>query len=139
MKEENIKNIKAKYKFGSSSLKEEAFLFDNVDDSETVIKTWSTFVKKNKIITPSNFNNVLWKSFDKKITINNKFKFISAAASILLIITLYIYNINNEGLSYGEKEALLYEARSMFIKQKVKPIHRVIVESDLIIVYTKID
>ena len=46
MKEGNIKNLITKYKLGTSSLKEEALLFDNVDDSETTIKTVATFVKK---------------------------------------------------------------------------------------------
>ncbi|QXP66925.1 hypothetical protein [Polaribacter sp. AHE13PA] len=140
MKEENIKNLITKYKLGSSSLKEEALLFDNVDDSETAIKAVATFVKKNKKVAPDNFNNDLWKSFDKKTTQKNRFKIglISAAASILLISTLYINTISDNGLSYGEKEALLNEAKNMFTKQEVQPIS-VLIESDLIIVYTKIE
>ncbi|MGJ8759215.1 MAG: hypothetical protein ACSHXA_01650 [Polaribacter sp.] len=140
MKEENIKNLITKYKLGTSSLKEEALLFDNVDDSETAIKAVSTFVKKNKKVAPDNFNNDLWKSFDKKTTQKNRFKIglISAAASILLISTLYINNISDNGLSYGEKEALLNEAKNMFTEQEVQPIS-VLIESDLIIVYTKIE
>jgi hypothetical protein len=140
MKEGNIKNLITKYKLGTSSLKEEALLFDNVDDSETTIKTVATFVKKNKKVAPDNFNNDLWKSFDKKTTQQNRFKIglISAAASIILISTLYINTISDKGLSYGEKEALLNEAKNMFTKQKVQPI-RVLIESDLIIVYTKIE
>ena len=140
MKEENIKNLITKYKLGTSSLKEEALLFDNVDDSETTIKTVATFVKKNKKVAPNNFNTDLWKSFDKKTTQENRFKIglISAAASILLISTLYINNISDNGLSYGEKEALLNEAKNMFTEQEVQPIS-VLIESDLIIVYTKIE
>ncbi|QXP69037.1 hypothetical protein H0I29_10315 [Polaribacter sp. R2A056_3_33] len=140
MKEENIKNLITKYKLGTSSLKEEALLFDNVDDSETAIKAVATFVKKNKKVAPDNFNNDLWKSFDKKTTQKNRFKIglISAAASILLISTLYINNISDNGLSYGEKEALLNEAKNMFTEQEVQPIS-VLIESDLIIVYTKIE
>jgi len=140
MKEENIKNLITKYKLGSSSLKEESFLFENVNDSETAIKTVATFVKKNKKVAPDNFNNDLWKSFDKKTTQKNRFKIglISAAASILLISTLYINTISDNGLSYGEKEALLNEAKNMFTKQEVQPIS-VLIESDLIIVYTKIE
>jgi hypothetical protein len=140
MKEENIKNLITKYKLGSSSLKEESFLFENVNDSETAIKTVATFVKKNKKVAPDNFNNDLWKSFDKKTTQKNRFKIglISAAASILLISTLYINTISDSGLSYGEKEALLNEAKNMFTEQEVQPIS-VLIESDLIIVYTKIE
>lgn len=140
MKEVNIKDIITKYKLGTSSLKEEAFLFDNVDDSETAIKTVATFVKKNKKVAPKNFNTDLWKSFDKKTTPKNRFKIglISAAASILLICTLYINSKSDKDLSYGEKEALLNEAKNMFTKQEIQPIS-VLIESELIIVYTKIE
>ncbi|MCL7764054.1 hypothetical protein MPF19_11545 [Polaribacter sp. Z014] len=142
MKEENIKNILEKYKSGKSTLKEETFLFDNVDDSETGIKAWSSFVKKNKKVVPDNFNDDSWQSFDKKTTKNNRFKIglMSAIASILLLSTLYLNNLRNQGLSNNEKEALLNEAKKMFIvAEQTKPILRIIVESDLLIVYTKIE
>ncbi|QVY65152.1 hypothetical protein [Polaribacter sp. Q13] len=142
MKEVNIKDLIEKYKSGKSSLKEEEFLFDNIDDSETGIKAWSSFVKKNKKVVPDNFNDDLWQSFDKKTTKTNRFKIglMSAVASILLLSTLYLNNLRNQGLSNNEKEALLNEAKKMFIvTEQTKPILRIIVESDLLIVYTKIE
>jgi len=140
MKEVNIKEIIEKYKSGNSSLKEEAFLFDNVDESQHEIKTWASFVKRNKKVAPDNFNDALWESFDKKTTKNNRFKIaiMSAAASILLISTLYLNNIRDKGLSNSEKEALLNEAKSMFTEyEQTKPTYKIIAENDFIIVYTK--
>lgn len=142
MKEENIKNILEKYKSGESSLKEEEFLFDNVDDSDTGIKAWFSFVKRNKKVAPDNFNDDLWKTFEKRTTKNNRFKIglLSVAASIVLISTLYINNIRDKGLSDFEKEALLNEAKNMFAEyEQTKPIYRIITENDLVIVYTKIE
>lgn len=142
MKEENIKNILEKYKSGESSLKEEEFLFDNIDDFDTGIKNWSSFVKRNKKVAPDNFNDDLWTSFEKRTTKNNRFKIglLSAAASIVLISTLYINNIRDKGLSDFEKEALLNEAKNMFLEyDQKKTIYRVIAENDLVIVYTKIE
>ncbi|WP_405606513.1 hypothetical protein [Polaribacter sp. Asnod1-A03] len=140
MSEENIKDLIGKYKSGRSSLKEESMLFDNVDESETGIKMWSTFVKNNKKVAPNNFNDDLWQSFDKRTTKNNRFGigFITIAASILLMSILFINNIRNEGLSNKEKEALLNEAKMMFLNsEEVQPIHNIVVETDLLIVYTK--
>ncbi|MCG1037351.1 hypothetical protein [Polaribacter sargassicola] len=140
MSEENIKNLMDKYKSGTSSLEEEKELFDNVNESEPEIKTWASFVKKNKKVAPDNFNDKLWESFDKKTSKNNRFKIglISVAASVLFISTLFMNNIKNESLSNEEKEALLNEAKNMFIEfDKSKPKYNVLVESDLLIVYTK--
>ena len=62
----------------------------------------------------------------------------SAAASILLLVSLYFGFLNENELSYNEKEALLNEAKSMFSDAEVKQtIHNIIIETDFIIVYTK--
>ncbi|WP_026776632.1 hypothetical protein [Polaribacter sp. Hel_I_88] len=140
MKEETIKNLFEKYKKGETSLKEEEQLFYNVGENQPEIKILADFVNENKIETPSNFNDTLWKSFEKKTTKNNNLKIgiFSAAASILLLVSLYFGNLNKDELSYAEKEALLKEAKSMFTDAEVKQtIHNIIIETDLIIVYTK--
>lgn len=142
MSEEHIKNLIDKYKSGTSSLKEEIELFDNVNESEPEIKTWASFVKKNKKVAPDNLNDKLWESFDKKKSKNKQFKIglISAAASLVLISTLFVNNIKNKDLSNSEKEALLKEAKEMFIEfDKSKPKYSVLVENDLLIVYTKVE
>ena len=67
MKEETIKNLIEKYQSGTSSLEEESFLFDHINDEDSSISLWSDFVKNNKKEAPENFNNEQWKSFEKKI------------------------------------------------------------------------
>ncbi|WP_339882121.1 hypothetical protein [Polaribacter vadi] len=140
MKEETIKNRIEKYKNGETSLKEEKRLFDEVDENESEIKILAGFVEENKIETPYNLNDKLWNSFEKKTAKKNRFKIgiFSAAASILLLVSLYFGFLNENELSYNEKEALLNEAKSMFSDAEVKQtIHNIIIETDFIIVYTK--
>ena len=140
MKEETIKNRIEKYKNGETSLKEEKRLFDEVYENESEIKILAGFVEENKIETPYNLNDKLWNSFEKKTAKKNRFKIgiFSAAASILLLVSLYFGFLNENELSYNEKEALLNEAKSMFSDAEVKQtIHNIIIETDFIIVYTK--
>ena len=140
MKEETIKNRIEKYKNGETSLKEEKRLFDEVDENESEIKILAGFVEENKIETPYNLNDKLWNSFEKKTAKKNRFKIgiFSAAASILLLVSLYFGFLNENELSYNEKEALLNEAKSMFSDAEVKQtIHNIIIETDFVIVYTK--
>ena len=140
MKEETIKNRIEKYKNAETSLKEEKRLFDEVGENESEIKILAGFIEENKIETPYNLNDKLWNSFEKKTAKKNRFKIgiFSAAASILLLVSLYFGFLNENELSYNEKEALLNEAKSMFSDAEVKQtIHNIIIETDFIIVYTK--
>ena len=138
MKEGNIKNLITKYKLGTSSLKEEQFLFDNLDDSEPTIEATSVFIRMNKKEIPDNFNDKLWNSFEEKISSNNKYNFLAIAASIALVFTLFISNQKESKLNYSDKVALLNEAQMMFLNSEETPsIHNIIIESDLIVVYTK--
>lgn len=140
MKEETIKNRFEKYKEGETSLKEEKNLFEEVDENQPEIEVLGDFIKRNKIETPSNLNDTLWNTFEKKTAKNNNFKIgiFSAAASMLLLISLYFGNLNKDELSNDEKQALLNEAKSMFSDAEVKQtIHNIIIETDFIIVYTK--
>lgn len=142
MSEEHINNLIKKYKEGESSLEEEEFLFETVDESNPEMKSVSIFVKKSKIFAPSNLNNKLWESFEKR---NNKSKrlkigIFSAAASIVLISTLLITSFSGNQLTYNEKEALLNEAKNMFLEfDKSKSEYSVLVENDLLIVFTRIE
>jgi hypothetical protein len=140
MKEETIKSLIEKYKSGTSSLQEEELLFDNASESDDGIKTWSTFVKNHKNEAPENFNNTLWESFEKRKNRIQRFRIgvLSAAASVLLIVAFFINNSNQNEFNNLEKKALLEEAKSMFIdSKKTKSIHNILIESDLVIVYTK--
>jgi hypothetical protein len=140
MREEHIKKLSEKYKSGTSSLKEEKLLFEQADKAEATIKMWSTFVKKNKNETPENFNEDLWGTFEKKTKKTNYFRIglFSAAASLVLLFSIYGYNSNQNELTNSEKEALLMEAKSMFTLVNVEnEMYNIIVENELVVVYTK--
>jgi hypothetical protein len=139
MKEETIKNLIEKYKKGETSLSEEKELFNSGNETQPEIANLSQFIKNNQIMTPENLNEKLWKYFDEKSVRNNKFRIgiYSAAASILLIFSLYFWNFEPNKMTYNEKLALLNEAKSMFANTSEKEINsNIILETDLIIVYT---
>lgn len=142
MNEETIKHIIQKYKAGESSLEEEKILFDSVEKTKESIQTWASFVKKSRITSPENLNEKLWTSFEMKTKKPNKFRIgmFSAAASIALIFSIFIYNNHQNKLSESEKSALLEEARNMFVDEnKQQEIYQKILENELIIVYTKVN
>jgi hypothetical protein len=139
MKEETISSMFEKYKNGETSLREEQALFSKTHEKESEVNALAGFVKRNQIKTPDHFNKDLWKSFDKKTSKNSRFRIgvFSAAASILLLCSLYFWNISKNEMSYSEKVAVLNEAKSMFAKSSEKEINEtIILETDLIIVYT---
>ena len=139
MKEDEIERLIEKYKEGNSTLNEEQFLFDHIKNSELSLEAWSTFIKNNKKETPNNFNDTLWESFqNKKIGKRKKFVgIISAAASVILLISLYIASPKQKELSYSEKEYLLNQALNMVSNSESSEIQQsVIYENDMIIIYT---
>lgn len=139
MKEDEIEILIEKYKEGNSTLNEEQFLFDHIKNSEPSLEAWSTFVKNNKKETPNNFNDTLWESFqNKKIGKRKKFvRIISAAASIIVLISLYIFSPKQKELSYSEKEDLLNQALNMVSNSVPSEIQQsIIYENDMIIIYT---
>tara|TARA_R110001583_G_scaffold68019_2_gene194021 strand:+ start:742 stop:1164 length:423 start_codon:yes stop_codon:yes gene_type:complete len=138
MKEESIKNFIKKYKSGTSSLEEEIFLFDSKKVTNSSIQMIFSFIKKNKKEVPQNFNDKMWMSFDKKTKKMNQFRIglLSTAASIVLLLSIYISNKNE--LTNSEKEALLIEAKSMFIaKNQKEKNYTIIIQNELVVVYTK--
>ena len=138
MKEETINKLIQKYKNGETSLKEEEQLFYNAKENQPEIRILADFKEKNQIKTPSNLNDKLWNSFDVKQRKNNRFRIgvFSAAASIMLLLSFYFGSLNNNKLSYSEKQALLDEAKKMFLESE-QSIQNIILETDMVIVYTK--
>ena len=139
MKEEKIERLIEKYKEGNSTLNEEQFLFDHVKDSELSLEAWFTFVKNNKRVTPNNFNDTLWESFqNKKIGKRKRFvRIISAAASVILLISIYIAYPKQKELSYSEKEDLLNQALNLVSNSDLTDIRQnIIYENDMVIIYT---
>jgi len=140
MSEESNKDIINKYKSGTSSLEEEKWLFNSPEKMEEPLKIWADFVMQNQKKAPKNFNNKLWESFEEKTKKSNKFKIaiLSAAASIALIFSLFIYSKDQNTLTETEKQALLNEAKNMFKQADNKKVmYRKILENELVIVYAK--
>lgn len=139
MKEDEISKLIEKYKEGESTLEEEQFLLDHVDESEPSLKLWSTYMKNNKIEVPKHFNDSLWKSFEKQKTKRRKMFIgtIAAAASVLLLISLFITKSTNDELDYAEKEALLHQALLMVSDSDTNETQQnIIFENEMIIIYT---
>ena len=139
MKEKKIENLIEKYEAGTSTLQEEQFLFNNAENSGLTIKAWSTFAKANKRKAPDNFIDALWESFQNRKIKKRRFitGIMSAAASVILIIALFIGSPGQKKLSYSEKEALLNQALNMFAStEQVQTQQSIIYENDLIIIYT---
>ena len=139
MEENKAERIIKKYKEGQSTLSEEQFLFDNTENLKPSMKAWSTFVKNNQTETPKDFNEHLWKSFETKK--NRKRKLLigamAVAASVSVLIALFLTHPAPDELNYSEKEALLNIAREMVNQTDLAEIEeRVIYENDIVIIYT---
>lgn len=139
MKKEHIEAIFEKYKNGETSLEEEQFLLKNATELNFPLSNWITHERKNKEEVTKQFNDRLWQSFDKRTQSKNKIikRVLIAAASIVLLFTLYIENQEENTQSLSEKEALLIEAKSMFSKIEQNTNQEIIFDSDLIVVYKK--
>lgn len=135
----NSKEILKKYKAGSSTLKEEKFLFNNADEISSEFDLWASFVKKNKKEIPENLNQKLWTSFEEKTKRKSKFKIgiLSAAASIVVLLSVFIYNTNQNKLEETKKVALLEEAKRMFNNTDNEEMYTKLLEDELVIVYIK--
>ena len=142
MKDKKIKDLNEKYKAGASTLHEEQFLFDNVENSGSTIEAWATFVKLTKREAPENFNDTLWDSFQNRTIKKRRFKIgiMSAAASIILLITLFIGIPKQNKLSYNEKKDLLNQALNMFaLSEQEITKESIIYEDEMIIIYTSLE
>lgn len=142
MNEKEIEKLTKKHEAESSTLHEEQFLFDNVENSHSIGEAWTTFVKRNRIEAPEDFNDKLWKSFEKRTVRKHRFKIriISVAASIILIIALSIGNFGQKELSYNEKEVLLNQALGMFAEPEQEIAQEsILYEDEIIIIYASLE
>lgn len=142
MKDDEIEKLIEKYKDGNTTLSEEQLLFDDAKALNPSLQAWSTFVKNNKIETPNNFNDDLWKAFQNRKNRKRKITFgmMSAAASIVLLLSIFTGVTKDKAQSYTEKEALLNEAIEMVSNydSEVNQQH-IIFENDMVIIYSTTD
>lgn len=139
MKEIEFKNIVKKYTEGHSSLEEEQLLFNNTKSTEHELEAWFTFAKDNKKKTPKNFNETLWESFSHKKNRKQKtyIGVFSAAASIILLLSIYSSNSKQKELQYSEKVALLEQAIHMTSYREASEVPKnIYYEDDMLMVYT---
>ena len=140
MNADKLKHLIDKYESGATTLEEERMLFDHLENSDTSLGAWATFVKQNKSDVSRDLNENLWQSFEGRKPRKSRFlvKLLSAAAAVLLAMGLFIGFPTNDKQSYSEKEALLNEARSMFTKSDHPKYYKneIIYETDEMIIYT---
>jgi hypothetical protein len=138
MKKEHIKELFEKYKKGETSLEEEKFLLENSSELNFPLANWINMERENKNV-PENLNEKLWASFEKRTPSKNKImlRVLVAAASIVLLFSLYPKNYQDDTQSLIEKQALLMEAKSMFTEIEQNTNQEIIFENDLIVLYTK--
>ncbi|MAD96267.1 MAG: hypothetical protein CMB99_02970 [Flavobacteriaceae bacterium] len=139
MKEESIKKLKEKYYAGSTSLQEEKQLIQESSQEDSSTGRIASFLKDQQQEAPKGFNDELWESFEEKIVEEKKpsFWIWSAAASIVIVLSFYFFNLYQGNVDEIHKQALLEEAKSMFIEQE-EPIKtdKILFEDETLIVYT---
>ena len=139
MKDQEIERLIKKYYQGETTLEEEQHLYAHSEHTETSLDRWSTFVKKNAVTIPDHLNDTLWERFEAKTT-NSRRRWISsitAAASVLLLISLFVDFLKEDKLTYAQKESLLNEALNMFPDEEISETQQdIIYENEMIILYT---
>jgi len=139
MKEDKTKRLIKKYKEGQSTLNEEQFLFHSTESLDPSLDAWSTFVKNNQTETPKDFNAQLWESFQNRKNRKRKLfiGIFSAAASVVLLVSLFLGTPKQDELNYAEKEAMLSLAKEMVSNSDSVEIEQnIIFENEIVIIYT---
>lgn len=139
MKKVDIKHLVEKYKKGTSSLEEEAFLITKKTDLNIQDEVLFEYLEKKKVPVPENLNDTLWENFKRKNNKTRKLKTLifSAVASVALFIAFFLIKPIEQEMSYEEKKALLNEAKAMIANTKKQFISQnIIYEDELIKIYT---
>tara|TARA_B100000683_G_C12240012_1_gene452827 strand:+ start:194 stop:541 length:348 start_codon:yes stop_codon:yes gene_type:complete len=104
---------------------------------ETAYKPWFAFKKQQTPNIPVDLEDQVWENIQinerrKRIKIYGSFL---AAASVCLLISLFIFNKPQAEMSLAEKTAVLKEALAM--SPSVATQQEVIYEDNIIIIYTE--
>lgn len=140
---ENISELIKKFESGKSSLAEEKFLIDHPEKIVPPQKLWLSFIQRNKPTAPEKLKTTVWEAVKNKRSSRHRRRIgiISAAASVLIIVSVFILSPKKNELSSREKETLLNEALNMF-KDNSNTIdlsQNVLYEDEMIIIYTSQD
>lgn len=139
MNRETIKRLLDKYMKGESSLEENKYLANNADKLPPAVQTWFNFIRQHKTAAPTGMKDNIWQLIQEKRCRSRRLKIgmLSAAASILLLATIFVVNPHRNELTYQEKAQLLKEAKQMCqppVQQETQAIP--LYEDNLIIIYT---
>lgn len=140
MKGNHIEKLVEKYESGESTTKEEKYLTEHIDEASPEIKSWFQFIKQHKTNAPDDLNEKLWEKFESKTNTNRKLVItvLSMAASVVLVVSLFFFNTQNNELSYEEKEMILKQAIEMTHDNEQDIANQdIIYEDQYIIIYTK--
>ena len=136
---ENIEELIKKYETGESSLAEETFLTDHNEKINTVHKPWFKFIQRNRQTVPQELSASVWEAVQSKRSSRRRLNIgiISAAASVVILLSVFVFNSEKNKLSYHEKEAMLNEALSMFNNETTanQTVQNVLYEDNMIVIY----
>jgi len=131
-----------RYWAAKTSLEEEEALFQG-DNQYPGINEWATYRKQNRKKAPSNLSDSVWSAIQNRR--RNKRRILmgvsAVAASIVLFAVSFVggpghLNMDENGMTYYEKEALLNDALSMFANEKTRTSEQnIIYEDDVVIIY----
>ncbi|MFC0875856.1 hypothetical protein ACE01N_04640 [Saccharicrinis sp. FJH2] len=136
---ENIDKLIKTYEAGESSLAEEMFLKDHAEEINHSHKPWFKYIQRNKHTAPQQFNTSIWEAIQRRRKNKQRLSIgiLTAAASVAILLSVFIINPQKNRLSYQEKEAILNEALSMFNAHNTtqQQTQNVLYEDDMIVIY----
>ena len=136
MRAEQSNDMINKYLEAETTLEEEKELFDTCE-RQSGIGAWTTFAKREKIQPPANLKDSVRAAIrTKKRKRQRMLVPVSIAASIALLVTVFLNIPGNRESEYLEKEAQLREALSLFSADEgVRESQQVIYEDEMLIIY----
>ena len=135
MNQEQKKKLLEAYELGETSSHDESSLMESA--GETVYEPWFAFKKQHTSQIPEDLEDQVWDN----IQLNERKKRVKiygsllAAASVCILISLFIFNKPQPEMSLAEKTAVLKEALAMSPSAVTQ--QEVIYEDDIIIIYTE--
>lgn len=137
MKVDHLEKLTKKYLEGKTSLEEERQLLHAKKYTASAMEDWSTFVAQHQIDVPKDVSEKLWQQFitKKTNTFRQRLLVVSAAASVLLLFSIYLFKPQHKKQSYQEKDALLSQALQLLENTQPQKT-QVIYESNMFIIYT---
>ena len=138
MKEEHINHLISKYKAGETSKQEELYLQHHSENLEHEQKDMFKYIHEHKTHAPSNFNEDQWKIFQlrQKQRKINRYSIISVAASLIVVVTLFLMKPAGKEMDITEKQAKLNEALQLIDNTQQVNENDILYEDELVIIYT---